>query len=114
MEAKDTVMDIHIRQELAVGWVCNPFNDTPIELIKNTILDTAQIQAEISFKAGQESVREKWNDAMDLGLREAYRAGIKEVVDWIKATRVGGYNLCLKVNWDEWQAKLKEWHIETD
>ena len=46
------------------------------------------------------------------GLKEGKKQGVKEVVEWIKARREGGYNLCLKVHWEEWQAQLKEWGIE--
>ena len=75
----------------------------------------AEITWSIAEKAGQESVREEWNDAMDLGLREAYKAGRKEVVDWIKThkstLKVNGYPLLKNayvIGETDLQAFLKE------
>jgi len=45
---------------------------------------------------------------------EGYKAGIKEVVDWIKpriAMAKGGL-MSTNIDWVEWQAKLKEWGID--
>lgn len=39
----------------------------------------------------------------------AFKAGIREVVEWLQTKREGGYNFCVKASWDEWQVKLKEW-----
>ena len=102
-EAKDTVIDMH-----------NPQIMPDIYYSQQNLL---RRQAEISFKAGQESVREEWNDAMDLGLREAYKAGMKEVVEfcnkeinpqYISFDGKRYFTFMDKV----WQAQLKEWGIE--
>lgn len=42
----------------------------------------------------------------------SFKAGIEEVVEWINLNRIGGYNICIKVGFEEWQAKLKEWEME--
>ena len=60
----------------------------------------AKAQAEISFKAGRESM-------------------LKEVVEWIEAEFteliLGGEKLLeFKVMDEEWQAKLKEWNVKTE
>lgn len=68
-------------------------------------------------KAGQESVREEWNDAMDLGLKEAYKAGIREVVDYFfydaGIVRLMGCRTMneAKAHLPNWHAKLKEWGV---
>ena len=49
----------------------------------------------------------------------SYRAGIKEVVDWLmqendKNSRIlDGSFIIAKLNKERWQAKLKEWGIDT-
>jgi len=91
MEAKDTVIDL---RGLTTGEV-----------------GVANRQAEISFKAGEQESDKKWRQILKDSVTMAKLAGIKEVVEWIEAVRIGGYNLCIKVGWDEWQAKLKEWGI---
>ena len=63
MEAKDTVMDSKMREHLLQDWKHNLFNDSQDDLVANVILDTAYIQAEISFKAGKQEGRKevvKW------------------------------------------------------
>ena len=54
----------------------------------------AKVQAEASFKAGQE-------------------VGKQEVVDWItNCGRIGVLELGLHITLTEWQTKLKEWGIK--
>ena len=118
MEAKDTVMDLDEYNRFTKEWYRE--RGIPEAWMKADCLgaeykDTLKHQAEISFKAGQESVRKEWNDAMDLGLREAYKAGIKEVVDC--EDKVGWYDTsCGKrvfcVPEDYRNGKLKEWDIK--
>ncbi len=82
MEAKETVM---------VG------NITSLEMPQQRIVDKLLLkQAEISFKAGQESgcYAEGWIN------------GIEEVVEWIES------NHTLVEKRIDWQAKLKEWGID--
>jgi len=52
-----------------------------------------KVQAEISFKAGQEEERKRTQAP-------------KEVVEWINTHR--GWD---SETWDEWQAQLKDWDI---
>jgi len=74
----------------------------------------AQAQAEISFKAGQESILED----VSYSLSSAHQKGIREVVEWIqkegiwaqvpfKGKRKEETMWCLFP--EEWQVKLKEW-----
>ncbi|KKN73831.1 hypothetical protein LCGC14_0396330 [marine sediment metagenome] len=50
--------------------------------------------------------------------KEIYRAGIKEVVDWLKEENdknpqvLDGSYIIAKMNHKRWQVKLKEWEIE--
>ena len=103
--------------------------DTVFSTVQEAVWDFEKFkldQAEHSFKAGQESVRQEWNDAMDLGLKEAYKAGIKTVVEWVKSNNelnrepwcedyilAYGYDpmeqgdvVLLK---EDWHNQLKEW-----
>lgn len=77
-------------------------------------------QAEISFKAGQESMGEPW-DREQTVFEDGKKAGIREVVEWILAHSelercdpdVMVYFIdYLAVDYPDWQAKLKEWGIE--
>ena len=77
-------------------------------------------QAEISFKAGQES-RPSIPTIVDVGndaFKDGRKAGIKEVVDWIEGEgRVGNqywHSLLLPtllLDAKKWHAKLKEWGL---
>jgi len=67
--------------------------------------------------------RELWVDALISEQAEiSYKAGKKEVVDWVNkhgiTHGVVGSKFILSphtsFNSTGWQAKLKEWHIETD
>ena len=82
MEAKDTVM--------SYGGECP-------DLKKQIFDEIVQAQAEITWKPA---------------FAEGRKAGIKEVVEWLGTKREGGYNFCVKISWDVWNAKLKEWRIE--
>jgi len=81
MEAKDTVMsDEQIEQCCRNGFVWYP-------IVSTADRNIAKAQAEISFKAG-----------------------IKEVVEWIKLNKfhVDGFPC---YDYQGWEAKLKDWHI---
>lgn len=92
MEAKDTVLNIEAIQALLAGQIID--SNYLYEDINRLCKQVAQAQAEISFPAG-----------------------IKEVVEWIKQ-----YSLVdptdptlyksFRMEWEDWQAKLKEWGIE--
>ena len=116
MEAKDTVMDEQKQRILLNSWIANHFGDSVEDWLKYIILDVAQVQAEISFKAG-------WEECKRLGLNEdawldGNSKGIKEVVGWIERNRnfitLQGNNIeytDLNISLRLWQAKLKEWGI---
>jgi len=77
-----------------------------------------QAQAEISFKAGYDHAEAgfklKFNpDYLDF--QKGVEAGRKEVVGWIKSKSEIDNLLMrrLSIHVIEWQAKLKEWGIET-
>ena len=76
-----------------------------LKLIKET-------QAEISYKAGGDSFLDDVGN-VTIPLSEAHKAGMREVVEWIK--RNDFYNgtdpagICIKS--PMWQAKLKEWGL---
>jgi len=88
-------------------------------------------QAEISFKAGHEQFKgdviSKLRQPNNMGIlswqREAYMAGIKDVVEFMKT--YGDITKCdpdtmsyfsdyIWVDLNEWQAKLKEWGVNND
>jgi len=77
MKAEDTVMSRE-RAEGTIGY----FMSSP--KILDGIMEVAEYQAEVSFKAG-----------------------IKEVVEWIRAHDRDFYS-----SKEEWKSKLKEWRIE--
>ncbi len=106
MEAKDTVMD---DKELVQAITDNPNVPMGQALIEK--------QAEISFKAGEESERKKH----DLSYCEQHKLyycdccpdcflaiGRKEVVEWVNHERE---NQNPSVWYSRWQAKQKEWGL---
>jgi hypothetical protein len=69
-------------------------------------------QAEISFKAGQDSVFDSMPENLPPLLETAHRTGIKEVVEWIQ--KEAGYTSYVEIIMKsrKGQAKLKEWFTE--
>lgn len=74
------------------------------------------LKAEASFKAGQET--RPGPASQGLIFYDGWKAGIKEVVDWLKTKHrdEGGIELLLcwtglVVEDAEWQTKLKEWQV---
>ena len=51
------------------------------------------------------------NMDMDAQAEASFKAGIREVVEWIQANDIN-WGLDIEVPWDSWEAKLKEWGIE--
>ena len=107
MEAKDTV----IKRDEVSGYT---FGDKVWDMLEELLL----FQAEISFKAGYLQGHSKgWNDGV--------KVGIKKVVEWIRngivmrvprGTRVyraDKEKVLVQFDYTEWQAKLKEWGLET-
>ena len=86
-----------------------------------TIIDYQKILErvrEISFKAGRDSFLDDVGNAT-IPLSEVYKkgekAGIKEVVEWIKENSFNSESIYALSIWqDAWQAKLKEWGLSDD
>jgi len=118
MEAIDTVMGFNVLYEHY-----KKIKETKVNVLEltaegysfikfNEALEAqAEITAPIFFKAGRESEVEDSARRCAAYLESARQEGRKDVVEWMESRREGGYNLCLKANWDEWQAKLKEWGL---
>lgn len=92
MNARDTVMSHKERRVLKDTWIVNPFRDKKERWLESIVLDIAQIQAEISFKAG---IQHAMNSLLIVeDGKPSYivgrQAGIKEVVEWIESQRVAG------------------------
>ncbi len=98
MEAKDTVMLDSEMEKIT------SFQGKGLNLDWGCVKAVAEAQAEISFKAGQESGC----------YAEGWASGLREVVEWIKAHRFElEDNQYAQAIWDsELQAKLKEWRID--
>lgn len=88
MEAKDTVMGQQDMIRLGGSWGMKQVR-------------VAQAQAEISFKAGQESGC----------YAEGWANGIREVVEFVLLYAYDT-NGDIHIIGESWQAKLKEWGIE--
>ena len=109
MEAKDTVIK---PKQADMIRCCNCGSEFVI------LYDKMRLeQAEISFKAGKESLAEGISEIME----QSKQAGIKEVVEWMKSkmelTRcdpdtMAYFNDYVWVDYDEWKAQLKEWGIK--
>ena len=54
----------------------------------------------------------KIEDVVEISFKAGRQKGIEEVVEYLNLKREGGYNFCVKISWDEWNAKLKEWGVE--
>jgi len=64
----------------------------------------------------------KDKDTVQVSLAEiydkGYKAGIREVTDWIENQRVAGFTLIegigqgIPISEEKWQAQLKEWGID--
>jgi len=110
MEAKDTVISQKEIDIIDEGGV-----------IDGDIVPYLNRQAEISFKAGLEakekSSEDRWVEDESFVLGK--QAGIKEVVEWIKASGYIAYKgfpyeddkKVWEVLYSDWQAKLKEWGL---
>ncbi len=100
MEAKETVMSpIDVSKKVGEIVALSPMIGEAGVNIK-----IAELQAEISFKAGKKLSLEKQGQAY----LEGKQAGIGEVVEWIEpfieTVDDGEFN-------KDWQTKLKEWGI---
>jgi len=108
MEAKDTVMsDGQILQ------VLDELIASPV-IIKSPERAIAKAQAEISFKAGQEDIREEMVEAVNVAQRNSIKvgkqAGIREVMEFYSS--MGFAQIDSSYVKKKLQAKLKEWGIE--
>ena len=64
----------------------------------------------------EQAHKSSWEEGNELFPEEliaeiSFKAGIKEVVEWIKERDCGDKS-CVVIAIDDWQAKLKEWRIE--
>ncbi len=100
MEAKDTVMND--------GEIIKA-SGTPVLLQVNRAV--AEVQAEISFKAGRDSFLDDAG-SVNIPLSEARMAGIKEVVDYIEnnSTYFPRFSE-FSIDNTNWRSKLKEWGL---
>ncbi len=123
MEAKDTVMTDEQLNKVALS----------LPYFLSNLRKAAQVQAEISFKAGERSGWEKGYDAATLvfakaeagGHLDKIKADVKqegrgEVVEWLVENK--GEEVCidsegmrrtsLLIDREAWKAKIKEWGLE--
>lgn len=103
MEGKDTIMSDE--EMKGVLW------QSHLHLVSSYDA-VAQAQAEISFKAGYETAEGELGKCYAPTFRDGKKVGIKEVVEYLSTKREGGYNFCVKISWDDWNAKLKKWGID--
>ena len=107
MEAKETVMSDHemVAEMEARHWGGNT-------ILHRTPLDEREIQAEISFKAGQGDVMRLTHPYFQVIAKHWRDEGRREVTEYVDtclvATRKG--NLYV-VKPKAWQSKLKEWGL---
>lgn len=98
MEAKDTVMDTK-QKKIAGGY-------DPLIQVYVTPIDIYNIQQKLCEKQAEITGRVMYD--------EGFKAGMKEVVEWLKGKRVVtdllGAARFYASN-EEWQAKLKEWGV---
>jgi len=113
MEAKDTVMPVGRHNEGISCPLCGEEFG-----IESKVEYEREMQAEISFKAG---AIEGYQTGFLDGAKVGRKAGIREVVEWVKdnADLEHGdrdVGLCfedyLHFEYAKWQAQLKEWGIE--
>ena len=97
MEAKDTVMKL---EEVAPKFP---------DYIPCAVWDVLERQAEISFKAGQES-RCDWHKPLPEIIAESFSEGKEQVVEWVNKN-LRPYFVAFTER--EWQAQLKEWGISS-
>ena len=131
MEAKDTV--VLEPEDSLIGKFQKERTDAISEMFDNKdehgIYPTTQFFsrldsqareiAEISFKAGQKSMGEPW-DREQTVFADGKKAGQREVVEWMKSKMMlercdpdvmAYFNDYVWIDYQEWQAKLKEWGI---
>jgi len=112
MEAKDTVMNDN---QIHDAW-CS-FDGENITDQKHSIMVVRDGHRAIAKKQAEIS----WH-ARDSEIKEAFKAGMKEVVECLKEHREGVYPKSVKgitvymqlfgFEQDEWHNRLKEWKIE--
>lgn len=121
MEAKNTVMS-KLLQELCGGCLgCSTMPtsieqlcDNPLEKYLYRKCQSVETEGEAYFRGRKDGLI-----MLEANKGQARKAGIKEVVDW---TEENGKEMeCLfedrigeiAIDYDEWQAQLQEWGIET-
>ena len=78
---------------------------------KDTLLSPEQFR--LIEEQAHKSSWEKGNELFpeELIAEISFKAGIKEVVEWIKERDCGDKS-CVAITIDDWQAKLKEWGLK--
>jgi len=88
--------------------------------IESKVEAEREVQAEVSFKAGQDARDCEWDEWKDKYLPQVIRDSRKEVVEWIDKHHEWGfsdnpktmnYDKVLLVSQLEWQTFLKEWGL---
>ena len=104
MEAKDTVIEgEHLADLIAMDNAAGPQDEMGRRGKEKREAAMLQAQAEISFKAGQESGC----------YAEGWASGIREVVDWVEKMNISlDIFDHVAIEGDAWQAKLKELGID--
>ena len=115
MEAKDTVMN---DEQLELDWTDLNGEPTDTMVLSRSEFDTIkQAQAEISFKAGWEAHEKIVPAQLKAHGDIYYKAGQKEVVGFFELNfllrQSNKDERIYSVDQDEWQAKLREWGIDT-
>ncbi len=109
MNDKDTVIKNEDIMDLDIP--CETCEDKPDwefptrKCMECIALKHREVQAEISFKAGRESVLSN----LPMEMEETWaKVGRREVVEWLETNRK---DIPFLFDYPDWQAKLKEWGI---
>ena len=109
MKAEDTVMTT----EDVLVELRKLSDDEWLKVIKSIHPYGRKLQAEISFKAGQDDKATQLLVGIPNAIAQARKNGIKEVVDWIENNNVFLVHPDNRVHFlSDWQSQLKEWGIE--
>jgi len=83
---------------------------------KETVLSQERIHYfAISCYEADLSAAEALMTVAEAQAEASFRAGIREVVGWIEQNKLYALVPCpqeLVIMWDNWQAKLMEWHVK--
>ena len=106
MEAKDTVMTTAKYNQISKAWhIEKDISELYIEIdfLNAHQIAMLQAQAEISFKAGYEQLKNEY----DKDMKQHRLAGIREVVEWVNSRNI--ISNTETRHGQEWQVQLKKW-----